>query len=87
MKFYNIPDKKVVDLDYHIEDHVNVGSYHCDKRLGFQKMPEGYALMLNGDMSHFYWLREDGAESSYHWNQWAVYRGAKLDKEKYQNKK
>ena len=67
------------DLDYHIKDHVSCGSYRECKRLGIQKMPEGYALMLNSDRSHFYWLRCDGAESVIHWNEWAIYRGAKTD--------
>jgi hypothetical protein len=42
-------------------------------------MPEGYALMLNPDRSHFYWLRRDGAESAQHWNMWAIYQWAKQD--------
>jgi hypothetical protein len=53
--------------------------------LGFVKMPPGYALMLNGDESHFYWLRHDGLESVIHWNRWAVYRGAQSDAAKQAN--
>ena len=47
--------------------------------LGIQKMPEGYKLMLNADESHFYWERQDGAESCVDWNKWRVWRGAMKD--------
>lgn len=47
--------------------------------LGIVQMPEGYALMLDADRMHYYWIREDGAESAIHWNKWAVYNWAKTD--------
>jgi len=70
-------------LAVHVLDHVNVGSHGMDDSLGIREMPEGYALMLNSDESHFYWIRYDGVESVICWDKWAVYRGAKADKEKY----
>lgn len=66
----------------HIKDHESVGSYHVGDSLGFCNMPEGYALMLNPDRTHYYWLRWDGMESAICWDRWAVYRGAKTDKAK-----
>ena len=50
---------------------------HC---LGFQKMPDGYSLMLDADEMFFFWMeRATGRESAIHWDRWAVYRGAKKD--------
>ena len=69
-------------LAAHVLDHVYLGCHGMDDSLGIQKMQEGYALMLNGDESHFYWLRYDGVESCICWDKWSVYRGAKADKEK-----
>ncbi len=65
------------DLLAAVEDHESAGSQRCDKCLGIVTMPEGFALMLEPDRMYFYWLRFDGTESSYHWDKWAVYRGAK----------
>jgi hypothetical protein len=66
-----------------IEDHVSVGSHFANWKLGPGiKMPEGYALMLDGDAVYFYWLRSDGMQSVCHWDKWAVYRGAKQDAER-----
>lgn len=62
-----------------VMEHVTSGCHGMDDSLGIQKMPEGYALMLNADESHFYWLRYDGVESQICWDKWAVYRGAKED--------
>lgn len=66
-------------LSLSVSEREDCGAFLADKMLGFQKMPEGYALMLNSDKSHFYWVRYDGIESSIHWDMWAVYRGAKID--------
>ena len=66
-----------------VDDHVGIGSYCASDSLGIQRMPYGYALMLNSDRTHYYWLRWDGAESSIHWSMWACYRGAKLDAAKF----
>lgn len=72
--------EKLSNLRRHVEDHCSIGSEH--KTLGIRKMPIGYALMLNPDRTHYYWLRHDGTESVYSWNKWDVYRGAKADAEK-----
>lgn len=62
-------------------DHEQQGSEHVSDSLGFCKMPQGYALMLNPDRSHYYWLRHDGAEGPIDWNKWRVYKSAKLNGE------
>ena len=68
-------------LENAIKEHESLGS---EKRnLGLQKMPDGYALMVNGDYTHYYWLRWDGEESMVHWDKWAVYRGARADTKKH----
>lgn len=65
-----------MSLEKLIADHVSCGCRHADRMLGIQKMPPGYALMLDADELYFYWLREDGATSDIHWNKWAVRKGA-----------
>lgn len=64
-------------LAEHIADHVSCGCTDMSRSLGAQKMPDGYALMLNPDRSHFYGLKHDGTETDIHWNKWAIYRWAK----------
>lgn len=53
----------------------------CEDRsgsLGIQRMPDGYALMLNADRDFYFWVEKaTGRESAYHWDKWAVYRWAK----------
>lgn len=66
-------------LETHVKSAVSMGCTHADRMLGIQKMPAGYALMLDADDMHFFWLRKDGAESSVHWSKWAVRRGAVAD--------
>lgn len=58
---------------------VDLGCEDYSKRLGFASVPEGYALMLNADRSHFFYVRHDGKESCIHWNQWAVLKWIKQD--------
>lgn len=41
---------------------------------GAVKVPDGFAVLLNADQSHFFGLKWDGTESEIHWNRWAVYR-------------
>jgi hypothetical protein len=65
-----------VSLADQVNDAVKMGCTRADKMLGFQKMPEGYALMLDADRMYFFWLRHDGCESVIHWNKWAVRAGA-----------
>jgi hypothetical protein len=63
-------------LQKHIRALEDLGCIHMERSLGFAKMPEGYALMLNADRTHYFWLRHDGGESDVHWNKWAVRKGA-----------
>lgn len=65
----------------HVNDHKLMGCARCDKFLGFRKMPEGYALMLNRDESHYYWLKFDGSEGSEAWDKWYVYHSATMNRE------
>lgn len=67
-------------LNDRIQDEVNIGAIYASPMLGFIRMPEGYALMLNSDQTHFYWINDKGEESVIHWDKWAVYRGAKAHK-------
>lgn len=48
--------------------------------LGFAQMPEGYELRNTEHHSdgHWFWFHpETDAESSIHWDKWAIYRWAK----------
>jgi hypothetical protein len=72
---YHIPDA----LDAAVFHHTRSDCRRVDDSLGIQKMPFGYALMLDADEMYFYWLRYDGLESSQHWNKWAIFRGAKMN--------
>ena len=69
-------------LSHHVKSHVVGGCVDKSNSLGIRQMPAGYALMLNADYSHYYWLRHDGEESVIHWDKWAVYKWAKHDSEK-----
>lgn len=68
-------------LDVAVADHVRSGAQRMDEALGIQKMPFGYALMLDHDEIYFYWLRYDGRQGPEHWNKWAAYRMAKANYE------
>jgi hypothetical protein len=64
------------------EFYLECGCTNMDRSLGIRKMPEGYHLLLDSDDMYFFWMeRATGRESSFHWNKWAVYRGAIADKE------
>lgn len=65
--------------DYVNEDIMLSDCTDMSHSLGIQSMPDGYALMLNADATHFYGLRHDGLESAIHWNKWAIYAWAKRD--------
>lgn len=65
-----------MSLDKLVADYEAGGCRRTDKSLGIQKMPPGYALMLDPDELYFFWLCEDGTESSIHWNKWAIRKGA-----------
>jgi len=69
-------------LSPHVKSHVSGGCVDKSNSLGIRRMPDGYALMLNADYSHYYWLRHDGEESVIHWDKWAVYKWAKNDSQK-----
>lgn len=61
------------DFDFYL----NNGCEVMDQTLGFQKMPEGYHLMLDADGMYFFWLEKaTGRESINHWDKWVVWRSA-----------
>jgi len=66
----------MVDLEKQVADHERHGARRVDRSLGVQKMPDGFALMLDADEMYFYWLRADGRYGAEHWNKWAVRKGA-----------
>lgn len=66
-----------MSLAQHVADYETHGCRRVDRSLGIQKMPEGYALMLDADELYFFWLKHDGTEGAVHWNKWAVWKGAK----------
>lgn len=64
----------MTDLEKTVKDYE---SYGCQRgALGIQQMPEGYALMLNADQSHYFWLTADETEGPIDWNKWRVRRNA-----------
>lgn len=67
-----------MSLHDHIDYYERWGCRRCDKMLGIQRMPDGYALMLDADEMYFFWLDGNGGASVAHWDKWAVFRGAKL---------
>lgn len=70
---------KNVKLRKFVDDDVQLGCRDVSSSLGIQKMPFGYALMLDADEMYHYFLRHDGKSSAIHWDKWAVYRWAKQD--------
>lgn len=68
-------------LKAHVAEHEALGATRCDRSLGIREMPEGYALMLNRDESHFYWLKFDGSEGFEAWDKWYVYHSATMNSE------
>lgn len=68
-------------LESHITEHEAMGATRSDKSLGFRKMPEGYALMLNRDESHYYWLKFNGDEGPEAWDKWYAYHSAMMNSE------
>ena len=80
---FEISESKVIAdaLELQVMDHIGLGCHDMSGSLGIKAMPEGYALMLNSDESHFFWLRYDGLNSVECWDKWACYRGARSDKE------
>lgn len=67
-------------MNPHLKHNLDLGCADYSARLGFAKMPAGYALLLNPDETHFFWLcLSDGRESSIDWNRWRVRRKAIAD--------
>jgi hypothetical protein len=62
-----------------VVDYEKMGCKRKELGLCNVRMPKGYALMINADRSHYFWLREDGVESVIHWNRFAIYKWAKLE--------
>ncbi len=65
-----------------LQYYLDSGCVDYSNRLGIVTTPEGYALLLNSDHSHFFYIKngvED--ESPIHWNRWAVYNWIKKDSE------
>lgn len=77
--FMNKTERK---LRENVQDYLEMGCLCMNKSLGIQQMPYGYALMLNGDRTHYFWLRHDGCESVISWDKWQVWRWAEDDFEK-----
>lgn len=67
-------------LDREIQECVACGC--AVTKLGIALLPPGYAVMLNPDGTHYFWLCEDGRHSVINWDRWAAFRGAKLDYER-----
>jgi len=55
-----------------IADYENLGCRLAN--MGRAKIPSGYAIMLNPDESHFFWISDDYIEGPIHWNKWEVLR-------------
>ncbi len=58
---------------------VRLGCEDMTASFGIQKMPLGYALILDADKMYFSWIRYDGVESCIDWNKWNAWRGAVAD--------
>lgn len=59
-----------------VADYEAHGAERRDSAMGIQHMPTGYALMLNADRTHYFWLRHDGVEGPIGWDKWRVRRNA-----------
>ena len=58
--------------------YLELGCRDVSNSLGIQKMPDGYALILDGDGIFFFWMEKaTGREGLSHWDKWAAYREAK----------
>lgn len=65
-------------LKEQIDFAVSCGAVDCSKSLGIRQMPEGYALMWDGE-AMYYWLRWDGKAGWESWDKWYCYRSAILN--------
>lgn len=58
--------------------YISCGCRDVSYSLGFAKMPEPWALMLDAcGMFYFGFNKETGVETASTWDKWAIYRGAK----------
>lgn len=63
------------DYDYYL----SCGCRDVSGSLGFVRMPEPWALMLDADQMFYFGFNKDtGVEMGSTWNKWSVYRSAKL---------
>ena len=62
-----------------VAEYEKMGCRRIEIGLCNVKMPQGYALMLNADGTHYFWLRQDGVESTIHWNRFVIHRWAKAE--------
>jgi len=62
-------------IDDAVKDYESLG---CSvAATGKAKIPDDYAIMLNADESHFFWLHKSDATGPVDWNKWRVLRSAK----------
>lgn len=54
--------------------YLDLGCVDYSNRLGFATVPQNYRLLLNADLSHFFYIKTGDFESIEHWNKWVVYR-------------
>lgn len=59
-----------------VAEHVNEGASLANLGARTPAVPLGYAILMNADGTHFYWVCEDGRESVICWDRWAVLRSA-----------
>jgi hypothetical protein len=63
-------------LEATVKDFENFGCTRVDRMLGFGKMPEGYALMLDSDDMYFFWVNDRGEDGPTTWDKWQARRMA-----------
>lgn len=68
-----------MDFESELKSYTDDDCIDYSDRLGIVKIPEDYALLLNRDRTHFFYIKAGGVESCIHWNKWAVYRWIKED--------
>lgn len=65
-----------------VDEHVNEGASLANLGASTSAVPLGYAILMNADGTHFFWVCEDGRESVICWDRWAVLRSANNDAKK-----
>lgn len=73
------------ELKIAITEYEKSGCIDMSQSLGIQKMPGGYALILNSDRTHYFWIT-GSLESVISWDKWAAYRGAVEHLKQFTNK-